>query len=427
MYDYYDNIQSFNYEAQMGLNKAIYGRISMFVVCLLSLFVISAVSVTAISGFNYLVIGIGVICCVGYLMTMSGRGQNFPPELILFGMFFIWSLSGVFVGLVPSLVLERLRTLFQFVVMILILTHFSNNLKNTRFILVCFLMGIAIVAASALITGQYKEATYGERQAAGLALNANAFALALVYSEIVLLYFLKTWKSLLLKAGITLTLFGMAVLIIASGSRKGFIGFLLVVMLWGFFSYRKEIFNKPHIVVIAMILFAGMALFMVKKMQGTLLAERMANIEDIKYSEGEGSITSRKDMIKEGLYFIKNNPLLGIGINNFIVRSAYQKYSHNNYIEVTSGTGIPGGILYFSIYVALWLRLRRLGRYHLEPKAQEFINMGKTFLLMTVILDLVIVSYYTKINWILMAIIIGFTFHLEKSLKENASPVVYDQ
>jgi len=393
-------------------------RGALFTFLFIAPLIISSISVAALPGFNYLVVGLGLIGTAAFFLTSFSEGFHLPKEGIAFVAFLCWSFTGFFVAPIVSVYLTTLFTMFKFLVFFLIIAHFARNRATISVMFFALLIGSAIVAVSAYLSGDYVRAeVYGER-IAGTALNANVFAMTLVYATLVLLYFFKIWKSLILKIGIIGILLILARLIIASGSRKGFISFMMVLFFWYFFAYKKEILRNPLRPILAGLAILVVIVFLYRNLAYTLMAERMQRFLETLQAGGVGvetsSVATRLSMIRRGLKIIAANPLFGIGLNQYRVVSGFGSYAHNNYIEMFSNTGLVGGIIYYSIFVVLWLRLRRLSKIPLEKYELEIVNISKVFIVIRFVVDLVAVSYYSKINWILIAMLVGFTYYLER-------------
>lgn len=401
--------------------------VSFFAIFFLAPFIIGAIAVSGLVGANYAIIGLGVICAVGYLISSIRTGFVFPKEILLFWAYLAWSMLGIFVSEMPILFYQKLFTLVQFSFMILIVAYFSGNIRNVKVLFWAVLIGAAIIAISAYVSGEYQRTesgTVATERAAGLALNSNSFALTLVYAGAILLFFFRTWRSWILKGGVIAVLLIMARLVIASGSRKGFIGFFLLLLSWFILSYRKEIFRRPLAFIVAAIAIGGVASFLYLTALGTNIERRM----ELARTGRGGSVSTRKMMANEGLGMIKSSPLVGVGLDHFRLRSRSGLYSHSNYIEVTTGSGIPGGILYYSVFLVLLLRLRRLGKLPIEPEAMELVNTAKAFLFVLLVIDIAAVTYSSKMNWIIMAIFIGWSFQMERRLKaEYTEELMYTE
>ena len=67
-------------------------------------------------------------------------------------------------------------------------------------------------------------------------------------------------------------------------------------------------------------------------------------------NELEMSILERSGMIRDGARLFLQRPLLGYGLDCFRFASGLGTYSHNNYVEILFGVGIPGIITYYSMY-----------------------------------------------------------------------------
>jgi O-antigen ligase len=150
---------------------------------------------------------------------------------------------------------------------------------------------------------------------------------------------------------------------------------------------------------------------------GARMQKRLDILFQAKETGGGRSIQIRAVMIKEGFAIIKSHPFLGVGLNHFRVYSSTGMYSHNNYTEVFCNTGIPGGILYYSVLIVLWLRLRWLSKLSLEDKVEKFVNVAKTFVIIQLVSDVAHVSHSIKFSWIIVAILIGFSYQLEQKIK----------
>ncbi len=390
-------------------------RLSLFMIFLIP-FIIGAVSIAALPGANYVVVGIGAVCAAGFAIGSLRGNIVFPPETWLFSGFLMWSSLGFIVARVLSMVATTIFTLLQLYVMVIIIIHFCTSTKAARYLLLAVLTGCFIVGLSAYLSGEYRRvAEVAFEQASGFALNANAFSMILVYASAIVLYFFKTSKTLILKVIFTVGIIGIALLIIASGSRSGFISFVILSVVWFLFSYGREVLNRPGTVIIMFIVLLFGLLILFSSLSNTTMGKRLEQMRGGGY--GSASISERRELIQKGVFLILTHPLLGIGMSQFVVVSGYNLYSHNNYIEVFCGAGIPGGILFFSIYLVLWLRLRRLGKIVTDPKSKELVGMAKALLIMIFISNMSVICYYDKLHWIVMAILIGWSYHFERNIK----------
>jgi O-antigen ligase len=395
-------------------------KVPLFFVFLVP-FIILAISVAAMPYFNNLVKLIGVIAVIGFILASLQKGIVFPKEVICFCAYFALSIVGSLNARSLTVFWSRYFTLFQVAIMVLMISNNSINLKSARFLIYSFLTGMLIVAFSGYVTGDYKRAIVEDTERlTGFGLNANSFSMMLVLSNMLFLYFIKTTKSTLMKLVFVVIVLIFVGLIIASGSRTGFVSLAILIPIWFFFSFKKEILERPHFFFLALILVSILAVFIFKRVQNTFLAERLLKSKEVVAAGGGyGSTGERMSLIEEGIELVKSHPLTGIGLNNFRFHSSSGLYSHNNYIEVFSGSGLIIGMQYYLVFLFLWLRTRRLGKIVTDRRAKETVNLIKTFILLVLISDLAAVTYFSKAYWILFSIFIGWTYHTEKSLKSE--------
>ena len=75
--------------------------------------------------------------------------------------------------------------------------------------------------------------------------------------------------------------------------------------------------------------------------------------------QGDGSTMERMNMIQDAAKFWETHPIFGIGLNLFSVKGDYGAYSHNNYLELLSTTGLLGFITYYSYHIKTIYNLGR--------------------------------------------------------------------
>ncbi|MBC8393199.1 MAG: O-antigen ligase family protein [Deltaproteobacteria bacterium] len=381
-------------------------------------FVLSAISIALMPGFNRIVIGLGVLAFFVFCFYSIRAGFLMTPELKCLIAYFVFATMGIFVAKQPQIFFIKYRTTIQILLMTVMILNYSRSTGMVKLIFFTVFLGCVVVAASAVWTGDYARAeTEGER-VAGFAVNANSFAINLIFATMISLYFFKAWKSWFLKIGLIGLILVFGRLILASGSRKGFIGFMATLFFWFLFSYGAQIKKKPFAFVMGLIVVVSIAGLFYVWSKGSLVEERFGKRveEDV-----------RIPMYISGFKIIASHPLLGVGLDSYRLYAPFGTYSHSTYIEVFSGTGVFGGLAYYSIYVVLWFRLWRLGKYPLRLQEQELVAIGKMFIVLRCMLDFVTVSYADKLNWIFFAVLIGWTYSMERQLKEESQSQLMDE
>lgn len=138
----------------------------------------------------------------------------------------------------------------------------------------------------------------------------------------------------------------LVVIVFLTQSKKGFIGILLLPIFYSFYNYETYRRHMPILLasIILLLVLFNSALF-TEISEGAL--DRMEALWS--NSAKDGSTIMREKLINMAIDIWKDNPIIGIGLNNFSLHSgvAANYYSHNNYTEILSGLGIIGILLYY--------------------------------------------------------------------------------
>lgn len=202
-------------------------------------------------------------------------------------------------------------------------------------------------------------------------------------------------------------------MIAVTQSRKALLmlvgGVALNIILRNFNSndFRKTLI-KIAISIVAIIIILNV-LFSLPMFSGVLerIDEMIASFTGSGIMDNSSRV--RNQMIEVGLNQFIKTPILGVGIGNthFIAaeKVGHDTYLHNNYAELLAGGGIIGFLIYYSMYfylIACFIRYRKF-------KNKEY-YICLTIMLMLLIMDYGMVSYYNKIRYIYLLV-----FFLEAS------------
>ena len=189
--------------------------------------------------------------------------------------------------------------------------------------------------------------------------NSNSIGIGLAYTvfAIFVILYHNVLKSKFEKTIFFLCMVLFVTVILLTGSRKAL--FIFVVSILMFYLLSSDLNSiLPRIMLVILILIVIWWLIMniealyrvlgvrVERLLYSLLGD--SNVNDI-------SVNTRKRLIEYGAMWIKEKPILGYGMNTFEIKygnaTGQYWYSHNNYIEVTEGTGIIGAITYYWVFI----------------------------------------------------------------------------
>lgn len=247
-----------------------------------------------------------------------------------------------------------------------------------------------VLAIAELRSGEIDRAT-------GLAGNANALGVQLsILALVILAWEARPW---------TLTAIAVGYVIIATivtGSRQViFVWVALVALGWGYMrraGWRRGV----AIAAIATALAAVLALGMTGDQGLARIGDQVLLVQRfIQLGQGHDHSSSlRLDMVREGIQLWSDAPLLGRGIGQFRYLSSYNWYAHNNYIELLSGVGVTGLLLFLAQHAML--------AFACVHRSRLALFRYKFVLAVTVVLllwDVAAVSYYQKPFWIMVGIL----------------------
>jgi O-antigen ligase len=202
--------------------------------------------------------------------------------------------------------------------------------------------------------------------------NKNILASALfikIPAAIWLLLFSDKWKK---KLGY-LAFFMGAMAVLFMSTRAFVLGLALLVSALGAYLVARHFWVSKKLSLKKAFLFAGILVVAFvaytltqqylypknKDIYNTSLKERLATI-----NADESSTNARLTNWKRSVWLIQDNPMLGVGSGNWKINVL--KYespaddnfiisykNHNDFLEVAAETGIPGGLIYLSIFILI--------------------------------------------------------------------------
>jgi O-antigen ligase len=385
----------------------------------LFLFIIGSLTVSHIAGLSKIMILYGFILMTIFSIYLTyNRLLRLPPEVVAYLAWIIWTLSGAAVAIDKALFIEKLMTVIQIGFLLFLVSGIISLKKNVSTVMLAIIIGGVILLLSSFYTGEFFEA--GEfrpgARVEGLAGNANGFAYHMMFIVYGVFYFWKKKTSVIWRIVLS-SIVGLSVIgIVYSGSRTGLIGFIVFLLLWWILCGRKRLSEHPiKIYAVLMVISFALYRFVDYILFSSFLGYRIQHLQD-------SSIRLRLQFYKDGFDMIIHNPIFGVGLSNFSMLSSLTgAYSHSNYIEIASTTGIIGFILFFSIYFIMWRRLTRIKKIYHEPQALYTIGLFKAAIITMLIQSFSTVNYSSKPAWIFLAVVIGYSWSLERSLLRSIS------
>jgi len=316
----------------------------------------------------------------------------------------LWSIN-------PEMAFERSVTLLLISFNIFYFYNFASSKDGLKYAL----WGVvAISLVNSLVSFNFFPFSYdnlwNNYRYQGLSINSNLLAIY-VSTSIVASYMLLSFKLAPYQLfALFLNLFSTHYVVFITLSRKGlFLAFLFSLFFFiKYYSTIKKSNQKINTLMVLpitllILLFAFSTLATQIQFDFFSIQERLRDrMLSLIYLD-DGSAIYRLYYFRQGLDIFFENPLFGIGINQYQV--VIGDYSHSNLIEMLSCLGLVGFVSYYSLHVNLIMELKNF-------KSEKFIFFS--IILSFIALDIGLVSYYLK-YYILFLLILSI--YLEK--KEN--------
>lgn len=201
-----------------------------------------------------------------------------------------------------------------------------------------------------------------------------------------------------------------------SGSRKALVSCLFFMLFLYFSLNNKRIWLK--LAIAGGVLSVMAAILLLIPFFYNSIGNRLVTMVAFLFQgqNADGSLVSRNNMVVLAWNLFASSPLYGLGMNNFKFATYYQTYSHNNYMELLSGLGILGLLLYYVPLVTLYSKM-----WKAKKEQQNGMLISISLFTMLFLLDIANVSYISMPDHIFLGLAAGLYFQTQlKKQKETA-------
>lgn len=333
-------------------------------------------------------------------------------ELISWSVFVVFAISaGMYIAVNVDIMLSSMFTFIQFLLLNFIMIYISIYDQKIDYFINLFLF---LSMLSALTTVFWGVHYISDRISMSYETNPNTLGLIMVIGIFCVFYNMQTSRKVVTFFLIFL-LFAFSYVIILSGSRKAFLSAVIIIILWLILKLKTLLVSRREnvikgIVTLVLTFIIGIFLFN-KFVVDTLLFERLANLFD----SGDNT---RIEMYKESWLLFKDNPLLGVGMENFREVSSFNRYSHSTYAEMIASTGIIGVILYFFPYITMFSQILKLSRSR-EKKLKYQSNLILIMFGVILFLGIGVIHIYSIYTFYFFGIILSFIAVNNNNIKKK--------
>jgi probable O-glycosylation ligase (exosortase A-associated) len=249
----------------------------------------------------------------------------------------------------------------------------------------------------------------------GMFANPNDLAVHLVIIVPIVLAFVLTSRSILLKILFSSIGISMIAAVTVTFSRGGFLGLLAGL---GFFAWRIGRRNRMAVIIVATIALIAFPIFAPGDYGG-----RIASIFN-SGSDLTGSSGAREALLVRSALVTLRHPAFGIGMGNFHFQSIHEQVTHNSYTQVGSEMGIPAMLLYTMLIFAPYRKLQQI-------QHETFENSDNTWFYYSAIglqaglISYLVASFFASLAYLwYLYYLIGYAVCLRRLYASTASTAV---
>jgi len=325
--------------------------------------------------------------------------------------FILWAIGSLAYAINPTEVVVNLSRQLNVFLMFFSMAIFLFSLKNKlRFIpwVITIILGIEIFALlSDALDMINTSGTISSGTLKGVTANRNitAFSLAIKIPFVLFLIHLekKNWLKLILAAVVTLGLISLSMI----QSRASFLAVGATVL--AYFLLQVVLYLKVNKIWIQLVqpAFLVVPLLIAILVNQTLLSNKVADIisraATISVSTNDGSVNQRLRYYEDVLTHITSNPILGVGLGNWKLKSidydskdingyVVPYHAHSDFIQLGAELGIFGFLLYIGIFIWALYYVYILIRY-------SDLGLNEKVFLFLVLTALGVYSVYANLNF----------------------------
>ncbi len=343
------------------------------------------------------------------------RKRDVPQECFLLGGFLVWALLGGFFVENAALYVRHLKMVFEFWMILLFVSVILERSGGVHWFYLAF-VGVAVLR---IVSGEdpISFTRIADTQVVARITSANAIGYYCAVGIIAVLALLREtrrfWMRGLLVAAGGVALYG----VVLSASRGAMVVLMATAVLWPALCMVGATRSKAKAVVGSVVILALSYWIFRAIIQNTYMGVRFTNAAQLE----DGSSQQRLELFVTGLKMFARNPIFGNGLGQFSTVSGLGRYAHNEIAEVASATGLPGLILYYSIYWLAWRRLSWSLRYLGDPLVRYRINVIRMILLILLLSGSVSRPIFlTQDGMFLVGIVVGMSHWAERLVRAGA-------
>lgn len=332
-----------------------------------------------------------------------------PTILVIFWC--LWGITSFFWAKDQSVVTTRITTMVQLLAFFILFQNLVKTDKRLKIILFAYFcsavvlsligVGIEFVAIEPLFTPG--------RLSLSKIQNPNHLSITLGGGLLLIPYIFNQLKKFFWKVMTILGVGALVPAILFAGSRGTWIS-LIAAVSFSWIVTKGKVIKLRNLIIISIALLSSVLILSYYGVISNYTMERLATIPTVAMQSSSG--ISRQNILYVGLEMVKDNPIIGVGLNNFPVR--FWEYAeraglrmaygisrgtgpHNTFLSVQSELGIVGIVIFISFFGVIF---KALLSHRSDPRSM----VGILLLSFMIFRGITGTLQYTKFFWLTISL-----------------------
>lgn len=321
-----------------------------------------------------------------------------------YGTFLLFAFASLLWTITPSGTITLLHILLKvFLISIVAASYYNTTARIARAIKAMYCALIIVIGFVTIMTpvSNWTSEALGKE----FGIDTVRYAVRAAYCAVLGIYFYAQTG----KCHHLLICLSTLMLSLITAKRTGIV-FLVITVLIYYFILQPNISKRLKSIIVSAVL--GLIALQVIDSVPILSATIGQRFKDftstfIGGQAVDASTLERSKLMAYAIELFRRNPIFGSGLNALraylgVLNFEHVTYAHNNYLEIASGLGIAGVVLYYAMYAYGLLQCRRLLK--IERRKQPALIFA--VLVAYLVCDLMQVTYESYFEIVMLAILI---------------------
>ena len=349
------------------------------------------------------------------------RLQPLPREAWLLWAFAAWCLTGVPFVIDWAAFTRALQMAVELAIVTSLVGVIVRNSGSFKWFYFAFIGSVFFNVLAGLdslsLDNLAADSAVAQQRSGGLTGNANGLGFYCFIGLLSVMGLFAEIRSLPGRVALLATTLPGLYGLVVSASRGAFTILVITLFLWPVMCLRDLLRYRTVMLVGAVIVIAIGVLFSERVVEDTYLGKRMTEAMRME----DNSSQTRYELFSAAIKVFAEHPISGVGVGQFRFVNGFGLQAHDEWGDLLSGTGIVGFALFMSVYLSLWMRLRRAVRGQHDSLVRYRLQFARMLLIVLFISGLFFRAHYICIDsMFLFALVVGTAGWGEQQVSKTA-------